>query len=346
MRLIELPLSAQTAYAELFSQVKAFELNGAMAGLVGAFHKRELKGRAYWYFGYRDMDQKLRMAYVGPDSDRVQALVRRFEQTRSDKPLAAPARMAIAAGCTPLAPKHFRVIRRLADYGFFRAGGVLVGTHAFLALGNMLGVRWSEGATASRSDFTDAGRNVSVALSADFWVDVRCALESLETGQLPLTQFNGKVGAQDHGSAVPSLQLDFITPVTCSGRQVVIPGLNVAVEPLKFLEFSVATPLQACIFSNLGACIVNLPAPERYAVHKLMVYGERPVGERSKASKDLLQAASLASYFLLTGQAAVFNAAWQEALGCAKGWEARAVEGKAALLQIAPELDHTSLWQA
>jgi hypothetical protein len=32
-------------------------------------------------------------------------------------------------------------LRRLADYGFFRAGGVLIGTHASLAYGNMLEVR-------------------------------------------------------------------------------------------------------------------------------------------------------------------------------------------------------------
>ncbi|MET0964741.1 MAG: GSU2403 family nucleotidyltransferase fold protein [Noviherbaspirillum sp.] len=49
--------------------------------------------------------------------------------------------------------------------------------------------------------------------------------------------------------------------------------------------------------------MVNLPAPERYAIHKLLVYGERPVSERAKSRKDLLQAASLASYFLENGQA-------------------------------------------
>ena len=61
MRFSSLSLSAQTAYAELFSQAQTFEMTNALAGLVGAFHKRELKGRDYWYFGYRDIDRKLRM---------------------------------------------------------------------------------------------------------------------------------------------------------------------------------------------------------------------------------------------------------------------------------------------
>jgi hypothetical protein len=344
VRLIDLSLSAQTAYAELFSQVQAFELNNALAGLVGTFHKRVLKGRHYWYFGYRDMDQKLRMAYVGPDSDRVQALVHRFEQIRRDKPLAPPARMAIAAGCAPLAAKHFRVIRRLAEYGFFRAGGILIGTHAFLALGNMLGVRWLEGAATLDVDFAHAGRNVSLALPADLQVDVHSALASLEMGLLPLTQFDGKVGAQYRNPSDPALRLDFVTAMTRDGKPVVMPNLNLALEPLKFMEFSLAPPVQGCVFSNLGACVVNLPAPERYAVHKLIVYGERPVSERTKASKDLLQAASLAGYFVQTGQAEVFNTAWREALGRGKGWRERAEQGKSALLRMAPELDQPPLW--
>lgn len=70
------------------------------------------------------------------------------------------------------------------------------------------------------------------------------------------------------------------------------------------------------------------------------------VSERTKASKDLLQTASFASYFIQTDQAEVFNAAWREALGRGKGWQARVEQGKGALLRMAPELDHASLWQA
>ena len=34
---------------------------------------------------------------------------------------------AIQLGCAAVAPKHFRVVKRLAEYGLFHAGGVLVG---------------------------------------------------------------------------------------------------------------------------------------------------------------------------------------------------------------------------
>lgn len=346
MRLTDLSLAAQTAYAELFSQTQAFELDSALAGLTGAFHQRKLKGRDYWYFAYRDIDQKLRMVYVGPNNERVLALVARFRESRQDKPLAPPARMAIAGGCAPVAPKHFRIIRRLAEYGFFRAGGILIGTHAFLAMGNMLGVRWRDGAATLDVDFAHAGQNVSLALPADLKIDVHGALESLEMGLLPMAQFNGKAGAQYRNPKDQELRLDFVTSMTRNGKPVAMPDLNLALEPLKFMEFSLEQPVQACVFANAGACIVNLPAPERYAVHKLIVHGERPVAQRAKATKDLLQAASLASYFLDNGQAAVFNAAWQDALGRGKGWHRRALQGKEAMLRVAPELADETLWQA
>ncbi|MBL8502842.1 MAG: nucleotidyltransferase domain-containing protein [Rhodocyclaceae bacterium] len=344
MRFANLPLSAQTAYAELFSQAQGFEMTNALAGLTGAFHRRELKGRDYWYFGYRDIDRKLRMVYVGPDSERVRALVGKFEQVLKDKPLVPPARMAFAAGCAPAAPKHFRIIKRLADYGFFRAGGILVGTHAFLAMGNMLGVRWQEGSATLDVDLAHAGRNISVALPANLRIDVHGALESLEMGLLPIMQFDGRAGAQYRNPRDQELRLDFVTSKARGHRFVVMKDLNLALEPLKFMEFSLEQTTQGCVFSNLGACVVNLPAPERFAVHKLIVHGERPMSERAKAVKDLLQAASIASYFLAQGQAEVFNAAWRDARGRGRGWRSRAEQGRKAMLRIAPDLADEALW--
>ncbi len=126
------------------------------------------------------------MAYVGPNDERVLALVERFGRIRQDKPLAPQAQAALALGCAPTVPKHFRIVMRLSEYGFFRAGGVLIGTHAFLAMGNLLGVRWREGAATLDVDFAHAGRNISVALPADLRIDVHGALESLEMGLLPM----------------------------------------------------------------------------------------------------------------------------------------------------------------
>lgn len=309
MRFADLPLSAQTAYAELAEQTREFETSHALAGLTGSFQKLARKSQSYWYFAYRDFDGKVRMSYVGPDDERVKALVARFRDSRLGRPLAPQAQAAIALGCAPTAPKHFRIVKRLAEYGFFRSGGVLVGTHAFIAYGNLLGVKWSQGSATLDVDFAHAGKNVSVALPGDLRIDVHGALESLEMGLLPPKD------------------------------------LKMPLQPPKFMEFSLEGKTQGCIFSSSGACTVNLPAPQRYAVHKLIVYGERSPAERTKARKDLLQVASLAEYFQANGQERTFNAAWRDALGRGTGWRKRAVQGKDALLKLEPGLDNPKLWR-
>jgi len=341
----ELSLAGQTAYGELLEQTRAFELE-ALAGLKGAFHRRILHGHAYVYFGYRDADGKLRMAYVGPADDRVNALVARFDAVKAPRKLAPAAQSAMALGCAATPSKHYRIIRQLSSYGFFRAGGVVVGTHAFVAMGNLLGVRWTAGERTLDVDFAHAGRNVSIALPANIRLSVHDALTSLEMGLLPIQQFSGVAGAQYRNPADPELRLDFLTPATRAGKTVVLEELGLSLEPIKFMEFLLVGTTQAALLSRQGACIVNIPAPERYAVHKLIVRGERPAAERVKAAKDLAQAAALAQWHLVNGQARRFNAAWRDAMVRGAGWRKRADAGRRALLARHAELSDRALWRS
>jgi hypothetical protein len=197
MRYIELPLSAQTAYAELFEQARAFELGHALSGLTGSFQKLSRKNQDYWYFAYRRVISTSGCAWFmsGRMMSGCAPLSATSMRSRTSKPLLSQSRAALALGCLATVPKHFRIIKRLSEYGFFRAGGVLIGTHAFLAIGNLLGVRWNDGAATLDVDFAHGGKNISVALPADLRIDVHSALESLEMGLLPIVQFNGKIGA-------------------------------------------------------------------------------------------------------------------------------------------------------
>jgi hypothetical protein len=341
---LELKLSAQTAYAELFEQSCSLEKTNALAGLSGSFQKLERKGKFYWYFAYRDIDQKTKLAYVGPDEVRVQALVAKFAEIRQHKPLAPLARSATALGCTPFPPKHFRIIKRLSEYGFFRAGAVLIGTHAFLAIGNMLGVRWLDGAGTLGKTFAYAGHNISVALPASFKLDVHGARESLESGLLPISQFNGSTGAQVRDPKGREASIAFVTSVATHNKPAALPNLNIALESLRSIEFCFEQTTQGCVFANAGACEVNLPAPERFAIHRLIVYEERPGRDGVEARNDLLQAASLANYFSQNGQADLFNSAWRDALSRDADWRERAIQGRDALLNLVPDLAISELW--
>jgi hypothetical protein len=335
-----LSLTAQTAYAELQDQLRIQNIDSLRA-LPGAFHRQMQKGKPYIYYGYRDLDGIGRMAYVGPEDRRVLELIKKYQEFKSSdllEKIKRQAKSAEALGCAATLTKHFRVVNRLEQYGFFRAGGILIGTHAFLAMGNMLGVQWRSSNLTMDVDFAHAGKNVSIALGANVKISVHDALNSLEMGLLPIAQFSGKTGAQYRNPKDPELRLDFVTPQTRSGGPVVLPELGLALECLKFMEFSLIDTTQAVLLSKEGACIVNIPAPERYAVHKLIVYGERPLSERVKANKDLGQAGAIFKVLFDQGNVDLIRNAWADAASRGPGWVKRLNQGKTALLKRYPEL--------
>lgn len=252
------------------------------------------------------------------------------------KPLA---KSALALGCEPVQRKHLGVILRLNEFGFFRADGVLIGTHAFLAYANQLGVRWHSPDQTSDIDFAHAGRNVSIALPADITDQPHSALTTMEGGFLPLAKYRGHTGASDEHRDEPEFQIDVLTPRTSDSEDPIrIPNLDVALQPLRFMEFSLEDVQQTTLFDPTGRCVVvNLPAPQRYAVHKLLIIGERAGAFRAKVSKDLAQAAALMSYFLANDPDAL-QEAWEDALGRGPGWRKRAMEGVKALDRVAPDI--------
>ncbi len=339
LRFTELSLSAQTAYAQLFDAASATELSRSVANLAGSFAQKTVKGRVYWYFQHSDLTGKSRQIYVGPDTPEVRRLV----ELRADAPgvdaLRALARSAIALGCQPLVARHFRVIRRLLDHGFFKAGGVLVGTHAFLAYGNLLGVIWGDASRTQDVDFAHAGKSLSIALPGNVEVNVHRAIESLEMGFLPISGIAGKAGPTYLNPKEPDFRLDFLTPRHRGGdTPIEHPQLHVTMQPLRFMEYSLENIVQVALFSTEGSGVVNVPHPARYALHKLLIYGERSGSFTQKANKDLAQAAALLSWFKIYRPWEV-EEAWQDMVGHGKGWANRVKRGVEALDQSAPELD-------
>jgi hypothetical protein len=335
-----LTLGAQTSYAELYDSAQSVKL-AQFGALRGSFHRRRLRGRDYVYFNFRDSDGKVRSAYVGPDTERVQALVSAFEQARTPEraeALSARAAACVALGCAPILDKHFKIIQKIASYGFFRHGGVLIGTHAFVAMGNMLGVRWSGGQRTMDVDFAHAGKNISIALPTDMEISLHSAIESLEMGFLPIREFSGKTGAQYRNPQDPELRIDFCTPSNGGDQAIPMASLGIALEPLKFMEFSLEGTTQGVAFSSSGACIVNLPDPARFAVHKLIVFGERPIAERAKSNKDVEQAAALVEWHLDVQRVNALREAWRDAVTRGPGWQRRADEGRAELVRRHPRL--------
>lgn len=327
-----LSAAAQTAFASVASAALAAAASRSIAQAPGGFATKEVHGQRYWYHQIREPGGRLQQTYLGRATPELDALVARHKDPAAhaaQEHLRRLAQAALALGCDELIPRHAVVIQRLHDHGFFRAGGVLLGTHCFLAYQNMFGVRWTLGTTTVDLDFAHSGRNLSLALPDR--VDTHGAIESLQMGFVPNTDRTTYKKADE-----PDFDLDFLTALRRTGEAPVrVEALNVTLQPLKFLEFSMDAAAPAVLLARRGPIVVNMPPAERYAVHKLLVYGERPATLRTKAAKDLAQAATLVSYFNDHDPDAL-AAAWDDLQQRGPGWRKRAAQGRAALQRAYP----------
>ena len=247
----ELTSVAQTAYTQLLESALAVEHSRTVADLPGSFVTKPVKGRQYWYYQYTEPSGRLRQLYIGPDNEAVRHLVARKSSKSVTNALLPMTRSALALGCAGMLTRHYQVVRRLADYGFFHAGGVLIGTHAFLAYSNMLGVSWGTAARTQDIDFAHPGKSVSLLLAPDFDVHVHKAIESLGMGLLPVASLTSAQGASYLNPREPDFRLDFLT-VRHRGGDTPFehPQLHITLQPLKFMEFSLENVQQVRCFQR------------------------------------------------------------------------------------------------
>ena len=265
MRYSDLSTAAQTAYASLSSASRLEDVR-SVASLPGSFSRKIVKGHEYWYYQTPDLTGKQIQIFLGAASAELTSLIERHRQgDTATSHLKQLTRQAIAAGCPSIVSAHAKIIERLADAGFFRAGGILVGTHVYMAYQNYLGVRWLSGAQTLDLDFAHAGRNVSVAIPSDVMMDMGSEIEALQMGFMPIKSLTTYVKSDER-----DLQIDFVTCMHRGGdTPVLVRALNAVMQPLKFMEFSMEAPIQLTLLAQRGPITVNAPPPEKYAVHEV-----------------------------------------------------------------------------
>ena len=335
-----LPLAAQTAYAQLHEALQSREIARGVADAPGSFNQKAIAGRVYWYYQYRDLDGKLRQAYLGPYSERLAALIATRESAApgNDAQIKALAQSISTLGGQALAAPHLTIIKRLADAGFFRAGGVLVGTHAFLSAGNMLGVRWGDASRTQDLDFAHAGRHLQVALATDAKLELGDVIDSLGMGFVPAASLSGVRGGRWVHPKEPGFVLDFLTPMGRGEAELVhVSAFNAEFQALRFMEFSLQDIESSAVFTRTQACLVNVPHPARMAVHKLIITGLRRAAERTKANKDLQQAAMLYRWYQDNDPAA-WKEAMADALGRGPKWRTQLEAGMAQMQRYLPDV--------
>lgn len=335
-----LSTAAQAAFSGLDVATRQRELERCVTDLPGGFTTKTIHGRDYWYYQLKNPAGATTQIYLGPDEPPIRDLIAAHKdgaRHAGEQALKSLARAAIEYGCVPIPPSHAKVINRLGDYGFFRAGGMLVGTHAFVAYQNHFGVHWTSADMTLDLDFAHAGKNLSIAMQSNIRVDTRGALESLQMGFIPVVSKTTYKKPDE-----PDFDIDFLTSVGRSiGEPVDVPALNITLQPLRFMELSLESPMPATLLARAGSMAVSIPRPERYALHKLIVSQLRPAEMRAKANKDIAQAAHLLDY-LLTEDADLVADVWRAVMSRGRSWQAKLNGGFGALVRAFPKQDFDS----
>jgi hypothetical protein len=233
----------------------------------------------------------------------------------------------LSGGARALGTGPGRVLKAFADAGVFDAGAVLVGTHAFGVIGNMLGVRW---AGALRTEDVDVAAVSLVARNGD--ADAEQALERLDMGFLPVPRLDPRHPSTSFKVRGESLRVDFLTPGK-EGPPVRVPGLSTCAQPLPYLEYLIEEPEKGAVLDS-GGFLILVPSPARFALHKILVSSLRPASESTKSGKDLSQAAQILEHLEQTRPGDI-TLAWEDMKK--RRWGARLGRSLKRLLSAHPE---------
>lgn len=338
-----LPLETQTLYAELLEHLLAVTARRTIGLAPGALVSKTIKKETYLYWQVSEPGGRTRQLYLGRRSGALDDVAASWRTSREAlaPDLARADRLAAqlrAGRANVVDAPSARVIRSLSEAGVFDAGAVLVGTHAFIALGNVLGRRWSGGSlrTYDVDLASSVESDVDVAI-ADVSADVPTALESLQMGFLPVPSLDPKHPSTSFKVRGRELRVDLLAPRRGSSeRPIFIKRFNAAAQPLEFLDYVIEMPERALVV-NGGASLVNVPHPGRFALHKLLVAPLRPAVFQTKAAKDVAQAAAVLEV-LLADRPGDVELAWTALVERGTRWDRAFRRGLSLLASREPKL--------
>lgn len=220
--------AAQARFQEL--KALAASQRRVLAGTPGTLKQRTQSGNRYWVREYIRVDGSKVDDYLGADAAMEKS---RLEQLREELELAR----ALAAGSAQLRlfgyqrmdRKPAAVLEALCNRGLFAAGLTLVGSHAYGALLNELGIA----AAGYRTQDLDLARAQRLAVALPRGADFRQLLA--ESGL----------------------------------RFVPVPELAAHAQAVPLLDFLVREPIDGVVLSPNQVIPVKLPSPERFVLHKL-----------------------------------------------------------------------------
>ena len=278
----------------------------------------------------------MRQRYIGPETDELLAKLDRLGRSKTDRRALQQEQTRLIRF---LRASNYRstdrgtgsLLAAFARCGLFRLGGTLVGTVAFQHYEGELGVVLDAERTAQTDDIASF-EQLSFALGDSVNTPLKDVFRDLKFQPVP-SQDERRVWRWRQTSG-PVL-VEFLMPAHGEEGVRKLPALGVSARALRHLDYLLEDPVPAVSLYRSGV-LVQIPRPERYAMHKLIVAERRHDGPDSlKASKDRAQAD-----FLIAALAELrpdeLRLARDEAVERGPGWRNR-IEASLDRLPVARE---------
>lgn len=281
--LYPIPPPLLTLYADLAQQVR-FARKG------GTVYQRTLGGSSYLYAKVPVAGTR-RDIFLGRADD--QAAVEKAAAMRREA-IAARERRATIRTLTLRGlrgPDGWlgRILDAVADSGLFDRGMVLVGTGAYQLMEPLVAHYLPEASLITGDvDLVTA----DLAIASENGEAMETILQRADPSlaavpELDLREFSSRFKGKDS-------MVELLTPILRRTDATPMPlkQLGAGAAPLQYLRWLVDQPVEAVALWGSGVQAI-IPAPARYAVHKLILAQKRLRTSREKRFKDLSQAESL-----------------------------------------------------
>ena len=262
------PMALQTAFAELKRQ--SLEQGVLLVGTPGSVVLRTNAGRRFLYRDYYGPAGKKAGDYIGPQEDPAarSAADEVRERIALANGLLGEAALLVQHGYVRVEARTNAILAALANNGVFRAGALLVGSHAYGALLNELGAR----AAATGTEDVDVARGRRLSLSAG----AKSFEEMLRDSRVPLFPVPQLDRKMPPTSFKPPgrdrLRVDLLMPTDGEGvRTLFAPELDAHATGLPWLRYITDESRPGLVIGRSAMVPVNLPRPERLALHKMLV---------------------------------------------------------------------------
>lgn len=327
---------SHAAYHDLLMSLR----EEAVADMRGTPTRIERNGRGYWYDTYR-VGTDVRKTYIGEDSPALQERMQRMVALREGREIRRSRRARLirilrAEGFLGVDAATGSILNALASAGVFRLGGTIVGTQAFRLYESELGVRLPFDQTAQTDDIDIASfERLSIALDDTVSEPLEKVLQDFSFEPAPSLD-RGKTWRWKQTRR--ETLVEFLTPSFGMEELRPLPALGVHAQSLRYLNYLLAEPIRAAVNYRDGV-LVQIPRPERFAVHKMIVADRRLDGSNSlKAIKDRLQAGFLIS-ILATDRPDDLRDAFEDAMSRGKRWRERILASVEKMSDIRPTLN-------